>query len=780
MEKFRFERFGKLAKRFIKWGVRLAIVVAVAVVLSLLVMLAISTSNSAALNRQFEILVLLNGVLIVVLLLAVITLGYRLYRQVRRKQFGAKLTTRFALVFAVMAIVPGVLIYLLSIQYMTRSLESWFNVKVDSALQSGLTLGQTSLDALVSDITLRASQAADEMKDLPEDRLIDQLSRLRETNPLITDTLVFSSSPVQRVIGASSTNPNFNFGSLMPQLPSNVLYQLRWSRQYSQVEMLSAQDPDNTQYRLRVIVPVSLRSCQGNSYMNGNMDACWLQVTGYVPDNMAQNLNEVQHGFKDYEELAISRSGLQDMFIFTLTLALLFTVLVSLVVALWLARRMVQPLLSLAEGTQAVAVGDYRPLPEDPRAKDEIAQLTRSFNVMTRQLDEARRLVNANRLELERNHVFLESVLSSLTAGVIVFDERFNVMVYNRGAREILRCDLSQVINHPLSEIRELTNFSQKIKQAFSTHSLGESTKAYWQEQIELQQEEDPLVESLDHDVVLLVRGLRLDVDNGFAGYLLVFDDVSDVIAANRAVAWGEVARRLAHEIKNPLTPIQLSAERLAMKLSKKLEVPEAEFLQKCTDTIVNQVASLKRMVDDFREYAKTPPAQMKLTSLNELIVDLAVLYGWDSRRSYTTEPAWQRLDLQLEPEVPMIQADPDQLRQVINNLLSNARDAMSNMDLEDGAAGVKIITRSIFNEEKELQGVRLIVEDRGPGFSSKVIQSAFEPYVTTKAHGTGLGLAIVRKIIDEHGGLIEISNIPEGGARVSILFRHFVNSHQA
>jgi len=685
----------------------------------LLYLLSRASSNTAAFGEHYTLLIVLN-VLLAVVLAGVI--GFQIWvvrKRIRQRVFGARLTMRLIILFALMAVVPGTLIYGVSVQFLTRSIDSWFDVRVDSALEGGLNLGRSALDAQLQDLVKKAETMALSLADEPFSTNFSELNRLREQTGVQEATL-FSAR------GQALAFSSIEVESLQPQFPSAaILRTVRAQRPFSSIETIS----DKGLF-LRVVVPVNVLSL--------SEDIRILQLLQPVPEKVARDAEAVQAVYRDYKELSFSRHGLNKLFALTLTMTLLFSLLSAIALAFVLSQRMSAPLGLLAEGTRAVAKGDFSPM-QPVRARDELGQLMQSFNTMTRQLAETSAVVEHKQQQLEASKGYLESILAHLSSGVIAFDERFLVKSANPIATQLLGIDPLSIAELPVFDWREKLPKLAPFADALTQHLRSDEQKE-WQEQIEI------VVDG--HIKILLMRGSRLPaaIDNG---YVVVFDDVTHLIQAQRDAAWGEVARRLAHEIKNPLTPIQLSAERLAHKLSSKLDSADADMLDRSTQTIVNQVAALKSMVDEFSQYSRQPSMNLQSLNLNDLVTEVLTLYENSPIPVHTF----------LADDLPLIQGDPKLLRQVFHNLLQNAQDALA------GRKAPMIMVRTSCEEKLVL----LRVIDNGCGFPAEILARVFEPYVTTKAKGTGLGLAIVKKIVEEHRGLVEIHNLVEGGACVCV-----------
>jgi PAS domain S-box-containing protein len=684
-----------------------------------LFLLATASASTTLFAEHYTMLLLLNGG--VALTLAALV-GYQLLtlrRKLRAGVFGAKLTLRLVLLFALMALLPGALIYAVSVQFLAKGIESWFEVKLDRALEGGLNLGRSALDNLLGDLTAKADTMALALSVRPPAEHVGALNALREQAGAQEATLYTQRGKVIAFSG------NERVG-LMPEPPSaEALRQIRMQRNYSGIESL----PERGLY-LRVLTPVNVLSLGEETRV--------LQLVQPVPKQIAQDAETVQTGYREYQEQTLARRGLKRLYGITLTLTLLLALLSALALAFLLSDRLSAPLNVLVEGTRAVAQGDFSPRAA-VASRDELGMLTQSFNSMTVQLAEARAMAERNQAQLAHAKAHLESILANLSAGVLAFDDQLRLRSANPSAAHILGVDCT-----PLQGVRvhqwgerdaSLATLGGEIASAFERAGAKE-----WEQQVERK--------AKGETQVLLLRGTRLP-QGAETGSVVVFDDITHLLEAQRAAAWAEVARRLAHEIKNPLTPIQLSAERLQAKLSSKLAAPDADMLGRSTQTIVSQVAALKRMVDAFSQYARTPEPSMRELDLNAVVHEVLTLY----------ESLGSRIRLELGRELPPVIGDAAQLRQVIHNLLQNAQDALAGV----AAPSIVVSTEAIGGH------VRLSVTDNGSGFPEHLMSRAFEPYVTTKPGGTGLGLVIVKKIIEEHGGEVAIRNVVPRGAGVTV-----------
>ncbi|NWG39646.1 MAG: HAMP domain-containing protein [Hydrogenophilaceae bacterium] len=677
-----------------------------------------ASQDSPLLSENFPKL-LAAGAAIAVALVALV--GWQLWqlrRRIRAGVFGSKLTLRLMLWFGLVALLPATVVFGASVFFLNRSIESWFDVRVDSALGSGVNLGQAALDDLLADLTKKTERMALSLSDEGAGTVITMLSALRD-QAAIQEVTLFDERG--RVVATAAGEK----ADLLPELPDkSILWQVRQEQAYSRVDDLPGHG-----LVMRVLVPVYSVSFAGDTRV--------LQAIQPVPPSLSRDAKAVQEAYRDYQEIAVSRLGLKRLYGVALTLTLFLALLLTIVLAYLLSERLGSPLRTLARGTRAVAQGDFSQM-HTVESRDELGALIKSFNRMTRQLSDARAEAERNHLQTEQAKAYLESVLANLSSGVVALDHKLRVRAINDAAKRILDGGANNLSGLPLVEWGEpgsvLRQFGEQVAERFVA-----SDSEDWNAQLEFSRP--------GQSQILLVRGSKLPVDVQ-RGYTLVFDDVTKLIRAERDAAWGEVARRLAHEIKNPLTPIQLSAERLSLRLSDKLSEQDADMLRRATDTIVNQVGAMKNMVDAFASYARMPRARITALDLNALVLEVLTLY--DESESIRTE---------LHTGIPLVSGDSTLMRQVIHNLLQNAQDALSGQS--DGS--VLIRTEGLENE------VRLTISDNGPGFPEHLMARLFEPYATTKPKGTGLGLAIVKKIIEEHQGSIKVENQASGGACVCV-----------
>jgi nitrogen fixation/metabolism regulation signal transduction histidine kinase len=747
------------SSRATRWAWIVSLVAAGGAAMVLAFVLAITTNNRVFYERHYTWLLWVN-VGIAALLAVVIAFGvWRLVSRIWSGKFGSRLLVKIAAVFALVGVLPGGLIYLVSYQFVTRSIESWFDVQVEGALDAGLKLGRNTLESLSADLAQKTRLAADRSLDGSERVQAVALERLREQLGARSVALLGSGGQVLAVAwqGTSAEGPR------QPERPTPA--QLRAARASGAIATLEGLDeepaagaagrtPQAPNARIQALAWVPDRSTQ----LDGSDR--FLQVIQPLPPQLIGNALAVQAAYREYQQRALARDGLRSMYIGTLTLTLVLAVFGALLMSAALGQQIARPLLMLAEGVRRIAHGDLRPA-EVFDSRDELGGLTRQFADMTQQLGDARALVQRSLVEIERSKTHLQTILDNLTAGVIVLDRDSRIESVNPGATRILRLPLSAHRGHPLEAVPGLETFAQAVTQRFESHASepepGERDQ--WQDSLDL-------TGSDGATQTLLMRGAGLP---GRAR-LVVFDDITEVVSAQRTAAWSEVARRLAHEIKNPLTPIQLSAERLRHKLESRLEGSDQQMLVRSVATIVNQVQAMEQLVNEFRDYARMPAVVLRPLDLNALIGEVLGLYG--------TLIESGRLRAECAGDLPQILGDAKLLRQVIHNLVQNGLDAV----VDQGEGQVTVRTDLARYDDGRARAVRLRVIDTGAGFPEKVLKRAFEPYVTTKSKGTGLGLAVVKKIVEEHGARIRLTNVEvpgfggsEGavvsGAQVSISF---------
>ncbi|WP_283745959.1 ATP-binding protein [Sideroxydans sp. CL21] len=690
---------------------------------ALLYLLSSASANTDLFSHNYYVLLMMSGLLALGLAGLVASQVWQLRNKLKQQVYGAKLTLRLVMIFSVIAILPGFLVYVVSVQFLSKSIESWFDVRVEKALEGGLNLGRSSLENGLAELGKKGHLVAMILGEQEERRHKGTLARLINEGGA-QEAAVFGSKG-QLLAYASSSNSS----SKDAVMPSAELLQQAWEKDgYSTVEVL----PDD-QLALRVLIPMKSALWKGERRT--------LQFMQPVPKQIAENAETVQAVYRDYQELSLSRLGLKRLYGVTLTLSLLIVLLSVSSAAFYLSEQLSAPLAALAAGTLAVAKGDFTgnyPV----QSRDELGALTGLFNQMTTYLADAKRMGEQQQQQVENAKVYLESVLAHLSSGVLVVDEQHRLRSANPSANQILGVSLQEIEGKTLSEIAAehmlLRSFIGAVMQGFDASSQHE-----WRQQIERM--------SKNGDQILLLRGTRLSTMEEDSSYVVVFDDITHLLQAERQAAWGEVARRLAHEIKNPLTPIQLSAERLQHKLHSKLDDHDAQLLQRATQTIVSQVSAMKNMVTEFADYARAPAARLVELDMHQLLLEVMGLYEANS----------SPIALKLDAQNTVLNGDATRLRQVIHNLLQNAHDALQQVEYP----------QIVLSTENTADGaLKLVVKDNGSGIPEHMLGRLFEPYMTTKQRGTGLGLAIVKKIVEEHGGKITIESQPSGGTCVSVV----------
>ena len=685
---------------------------------ALIGLLAAAAGNTAFFADNLALLLGITAATAVGLAVLIAYQAILLVRRIRAGVFGAKLTARLFLIIGLMSLVPGLVVYGVSVQFLVRSIESWFDVRMESALEGGLALGQSALEHVQRETVKKAERLAQQLGDLPPILQTARLDDLREAAG-VQELGLFDDNG--NMLGFSSSDRS----TLLPKPPERgALWQVRLQQVWSRLQATASGG-----ITVRVVAPVNMASLSVRPRV--------VQVVQPIPQQLAQDAQQVEEARQGYQELLLSRLGLKRLYGISLTLALALALFSAFSLAFVLSERLAAPLRALARGTRAVARGDFTQV-QTVSSRDELGMLTQSFNRMTRQLSEARATAEESRDKLLEANSYLEGVLSSVTTGVVTLEHDLAVRVANPAAAGILGVARSDLEGRSLldwgTENPVLADFSRDMALHFH-----DSPTRPWREQIELA--------TATGKRILLARGTPLATGES-PDYVLVLDDVTQLLQAQRDAAWGEVARRMAHEIKNPLTPIQLSAERLEAKLLDRLDGAARETLIRATATIVGQVAAMKGLVDAFAQYARLPSPRIERVDINALVTEVLHMYEGSIP-----------IESHLAEGLPPVAGDPALLGQVLVNLMKNAQEA-----LEASAAPLISVTTAQHGSQ-----VSLCVQDNGHGFPEELWDRLFEPYVTSKPKGTGLGLPVVKKIVEEHHGSIAVDNPETGGARICV-----------
>ncbi len=709
-----------------RWLLRLLTVIGVLLWILALFLLARTTQDAEAFGRLYNWMFAVNAAGVLVLLVLIGANLMRLVNEHRQQVPGARLRARMVTMFVVLAVLPLFVVFYFAVQFLNRGIDNWFDVDVERGLTEALDLSRTTLDIRMREFLGRSNDLSRELSSIQEPDLGEELGGLRQESGALELTVVGQNS---RIIATSSERP----GQLVPEAPTDeVLLQIRQGSPFVSL------DPDESGYVVRTAVAIPGRTPLDEQRV--------LQAIYPIPDRVSGLANSVQEAYAEYSELVYLRRPLLYSLTLTLTLVLLLALLTAVWGAFFSARRLVAPIQNLIAGTRAVAMGDFDTrLPLESR--DEMGFLVHSFNEMITRLSEAREQARESEQTVENERAYLEVILGRLSTGVVSLGVDWRIRTANRAAGAILGVDLENCIGQRLPDVAQGHALLQQFIAVGEGHVLAGDYE--WREQIVLSGE-------VGRRVLMCACSALPGESDDPAGFVVVFDDITALLQAQRDAAWGEVARRLAHEIKNPLTPIQLSAERVRRRFLDKMDPDDAQVLERATRTIVQQVEAMKSMVNAFSDYARAPDLHLQVLDLNRLISEVTELYR--------VREIDARLRLALDASAGAVEVDAGRLRQILHNLIRNALEAME--EWPDPVIQISTVSE----EDDGVQQVRIVVEDNGPGFPSDAVEQVFDPYVTSKPKGTGLGLAIVKKLVEEHGGWIEAANRAEGGARVTIV----------
>jgi nitrogen fixation/metabolism regulation signal transduction histidine kinase len=699
----------------------------VVLVLGALFLLTQTVQRSDDFDRLQDIILAINIAGGVILILILIGNLWRLFHDYRENVPGAKLKARMVGMFVGLAVLPLIVVFYFSIQFINRGIDSWFNVQVEEGLDNALMLSRAAIEFRKRQHLFATTQVAQQLASVPDRQVVFELSMLRRESGASEMTLYGDNS---RVLATSSDTA----AATMPKpLSDEVALQLQQDRPFVSLEPLGTGAAE-----IRTAVAFTYRN-------NRSREVRIIQAHFPVDERLGKMINSVENSFSEYQQLVFFREDLKDLLTVTLTFVLLLSLLAAIYGAFLLSRRLVAPIQDLVAGTRAVAMGDFDTKLPTP-SRDEIGFLISSFNDMTQRLALARREATLSQALVEAERTNLEVILARLSTGVLALESDLRIRTANQASGSILGVNLEGRTGESLRDVAKGTPLLEQFVDVACVHLDAGETE--WREQIVLRGEVGRRV------LTCACTTLPGDEDNA-AGYVIVFDDITALLQAQRDAAWGEVARRLAHEIKNPLTPIQLSAERLRRKYLDTMDEEEAQVLDRATHTIVQQVEAMKEMVNAFSDYARAPDMDIGRFDLDKLAHEIVDLYR--------AQESDVEIILTSDPTMPLVEGDVGRVRQILHNLIRNAVEALEGtpkgrIDVQIGAA-----------EIDEVKMVQIKVEDNGPGFKAGSVSQIFDPYVTTKPKGTGLGLAIVKKLVEEHVGSIRAKNRSGGGAMISI-----------
>jgi len=690
-------------------------------VVIIFLLLLISLFSLSSLVQNSRLFDQYHGWFLVFNLLMLLVLGslaivnfVKLVRDFYNNKFGAKLRLRLSILLTLSILVPAIIVYTFSNQMLEEGIDSWFNVDVENALNNSLELGNWSLNMQLRRMHQDVEKMAEEISDTPSELSSFVLRSLFEESKLSEITLLNNNREIIASYGHDMEN-------MLPILLSeDVTHKVLQGEPYIGLDLIK------NNFYARLVLPIEAEEILGPKRL--------LQVLYPMPERVNRLTRNVEDAYDEYKNLIFLREALKQSFKLTLVLVLLFGILFAIWAAFFYTRTLISPVVQLARGTKDIAAGKLNTRIEVP-SKDELGELAASFNSMASKLNKAKEVADHSRMQLEKQRSYLETVLTHLSSGILSLDKDLKLKTANVAASEILSVSIEDLTNQPLqktAEVKWLDEFCVTLKR--------ELAKA----KEELQWETDLYINEKNKN--LFCRGARLPD----GGYVIVINDITDLVQAQRDQVWKDVARRMAHEFKNPLTPIRLSAERLKNKLKTKLDNENYAFLDRSTDTIIHQVDAMGRIVNEFRQFSQgDAPLRLQKLDLHQLINELVDFYDHAGRVNIK----WQPCD-----QSAIINGDEARLRQLLHNLMTNALEALE----QTPKPQVRISTTI-----PEPDVIRVTIQDNGPGFRLDVIEKAFEPYVTTKEKGQGLGLAIVKKIVEEHGGNIYISNVEDDSGSI-------------